>query len=143
MSHVRVDFYLLKDNHSHSVWRTACKLLEKAYQNQLQVFVCCKTKKEAEYLDTLLWTYQAESFLPHGLVWEQLAQRPPIEIGIEYPNNTDSELVLNLTHELPKYSERLKRIMEIVSADETEKIISREHYRAYREKNYTLHTHQI
>jgi DNA polymerase-3 subunit chi len=143
MSQVRVDFYLLKDNHSDAVWRVACRLLEKAYQNQLQVFVCCKTKEDAEYLDSLLWTYQAESFLPHALVWDKLAQRAPIEIGIEYPLNTDSELILNLTHHLPTFSERLQRIMEIVPADDAEKFISREHYRAYREKNCELHTHSI
>jgi DNA polymerase IIIc chi subunit len=41
------------------------------------------------------------------------------------------------------FSVRLQRIIEIVSADDAEKAISREHYRAYREKNYSLYTHDI
>jgi DNA polymerase-3 subunit chi len=144
MSQVRVDFYLLKDNHRDTFWRVACRLLEKAHQNQLQIFICCKTEEDAQFLDSLLWTYQAESFLPHALIWDNLVQRSPIEIGIEYPIHGDFDLILNLTHRLPTlFSVRLQRIIEIVSADDAEKAISREHYRAYREKNYSLYTHDI
>lgn len=143
MSQVRVDFYLLKDDKPNAMWLVACRLLEKAHASALRVFVCCKTKEDAVLLDSLLWTYKAESFIPHALYGEELASRSPIEIGIEYREDCDAELILNLTPNLPIFSKNLQRIMEIVPADDEAKEICREHYRAYRAQAFALHTHDI
>lgn len=143
MSQVRVDFYLLKDDRPDAMWHTACRLLEKAHLSQLKTFVCCKTKEDAILLDSLLWTYKDESFIPHALSWDESARHAPIEIGIEYKENCDAELILNLTPNVPLFSKHLQRIMEIVPADDEAKSISREHYRAYRAQALELYTHNI
>ena len=141
MSPIRVDFYLLNDSHPESIGDMACRLLEKAYNGGYRVFVCCQDREEAAALDTQLWTYKAERFIPHGLVWENFELPPPIQLGCERPVNDTADLILNLASSVPSFSSTLRRIIEIVPAIDTAKAISREHYRIYRTHQFELHTH--
>lgn len=137
---VRIDFYLLENN--TSFWQAACRLLEKAYYNQLNTFVWCNTAEDAEHLDHLLWTFKEESFIPHLLNTEQNGMRAPIEIGTTQLKK-DTTLILNLTSQIPEIYPTLQRILEIVPNDEASKTVSREHYRQYRSLEFTLNTHHI
>ena len=42
------------------------KLLEKALEKGMRALVVTGSRERAEHLDTVLWTYEEGSFLPHG-----------------------------------------------------------------------------
>ena len=139
----RVDFYRINDNNASSVKEVACRLLEKAYQNGHQILVYCSTRLEAMALDDQLWTYKANRFIPHALIWETLTSTPPIQIGYEYTTESPHDLILNLAATVPFFSPSLRRIIEIVPPADAAKTISRDHYRIYRAQHCELHTHEL
>lgn len=140
---IRVDFYLIHHQQPQANWLTACRLLEKAYQHQHQVFVQCTTQQEAEFLDALLWTYKDNSFIPHSLEKDALDTSTPIHIGYQNPPPAPHDILMNMTPDIPSYFAQFRRIIEIVLPDDDAKAISREHYREYRSHQCQLHTHTI
>lgn len=143
MSLIRVDFYLLSNDEIKTQWLLACRLLEKAYLRGHKVFVFCENKQDAELLDELLWTYKDDSFIPHHLQGEGPEPPPAIQIGFAAEPRGFDDILLNLSSNIPSFVSRFRRIMEIVPANDTAKEVSREHYRAYRAKQFDLHTHPI
>ncbi len=143
MSLIRVDFYLLNNDQPQGEWLLACRLLEKAYHRGHRVFVYCNDQKEVEHLDELLWTYKDDSFIPHHIQGEGPEPPPPIQIGCGGEPRGFNDIMLNMAATIPAYSSRFERIMEVVSANDAAKEVSRSHYREYRFKQYALHTHRI
>lgn len=54
------------------------ELLEKTLARGWRAKVRCADRDRVETLDAMLWTYRDDSFLPHGLASEPLAERQPI-----------------------------------------------------------------
>ncbi|WP_419418955.1 DNA polymerase III subunit chi [Legionella sp. D16C41] len=142
MQQIRVDFYLMTSADIKAHWLLACRLVEKAYLRQHNVFVYCKNKEDAEHIDELLWTFKDDSFIPHHLQGEGLKPPPPIQIGYEEPKGFN-DILLNLSDDVPPFHLRFSRIIEIVLNSEQAKELSRDHYRLYRSKQYNLQTHTI
>jgi DNA polymerase-3 subunit chi len=143
MSPVRVDFYLLSEVESSALWLLACRLIEKAYQRGHRVFVLCETEQDAEHLDELLWTYKDDSFVPHNLQGEGPEPPPPVQIGFGQEPRGFNDILINMVDPIPSYFMKFKRVIEIVAANEEAKIISRNHYRDYRNQGCQLHTHNL
>jgi len=59
------------------------ELLEKVLERGWRAFVRVGTEERARRLDTHLWTYRDDAFLPHGLSGEGEEARQPILIGVE------------------------------------------------------------
>lgn len=143
MPRIRVDFYLLNKTEDDERNVVVCRLLEKAYLKGHQVYVHCSNQKHAHQIDERLWNYKDESFVPHNLVGEGPNPPPPIQIGYQAVPRGFNDIVFNLTDEIPDFVHRFSRIIEVVSANEDDKILSREHYRTYRELGYELNCTQV
>ncbi|KTD06078.1 DNA polymerase III, chi subunit [Legionella gratiana] len=143
MPPIRVDFYLLANEQNNARWLLACRLLEKAYAKGHKVYVLCTNKQDAEFLDELLWTFKEDSFIPHNLQGEGPEPPPPIQIGYEREPRGFNDILLNLSHNIPPFYTKFKRIMEIVLNSEADKEQSRAHYRSYKANGCELYTHQM
>lgn len=143
MPQLRVDFYLIEEGNSEAKLLFACKLLEKAYHRGHSVYVFCQHEKEAHGLDELLWTFKEDSFIPHNLEGEGPNIPPPIQLGRYTPSKKFDDILLNLSSEIPPFLTQFRRVIEIVTNEESSKEISRSHFREYRAKNYELHTHKL
>jgi DNA polymerase III subunit chi len=139
----RVDFYLLESNEPNDDILLVCKLLEKAYHRGHRVFVYCKNIDEAHQLDELLWTFKDDSFIPHNIQGEGPEPPPPIQIGFDAEPRGFNDILINLSPVKPSFSDRFKRVMEIIAADKSAKEAGRDRYRQYRAKGHTIHTHNI
>ncbi len=66
-------------------------LLERTLQRGWRAVVRGTSPERLEALDTLLWTYRDESFLPHARQGCAAPERQPIYLttGVETPNNPD------------------------------------------------------
>ncbi len=142
MQSIQVDFYLLSDEKPEALLLCACRLVEKAYQQSLSVWVWCADEAQTETFDLLLWDFKKESFIPHARVEETLSFHSPILISTNYSDACEAELLLNLSNQqVTTVNPTLSRILEIVPPLESEKEKSRTRYRAYREAQYQLKTH--
>lgn len=70
------------------------KLLEKALQGNFRVLVRVATPTEAERVNGLLWSYNPESFLPHGTAKDGHSDQQPIYITAEEENPNKASLLL-------------------------------------------------
>lgn len=136
----KVDFYVLKDNSAQRRDITACRLAEKAYTQGLQVHLHAASEKHAQEMDKLLWSFRDRSFVPHGLV----DSGAPVTIGATDTVGTDhSDVLINLADQVPNCFSRFERVLEIINADETVRKQGRERFRFYRDRGYTLDTHEL
>lgn len=81
----RVDFYHLQ---SQSLETVLPKLLEKAFETGKSTVVRVGTDERVDFLNALLWTYNDQSFLPHGTRKDGNAELQPIWLtsGLDNPN---------------------------------------------------------
>ncbi len=143
MSPTRVDFYLLASEQPDKRWLFACRLLEKAYLKGHRIYVHCSNQHDAELIDELLWTFRDDSFIPHNLQGEGPEPPPPVQIGFSKEPRGYSDILLNMAHEIPAFYTKFKRVMELVVNNETDKELSRSHYKVYKSRGCELNTHNI
>ncbi|MDA0260691.1 MAG: DNA polymerase III subunit chi [Proteobacteria bacterium] len=75
--------------------RALPKLLEKVLERGLRALVLAGSEERVEALNTLLWTYQQRSFLPHGAAKDGQSESQPIFLTTQQDNpNGATVLVL-------------------------------------------------
>jgi len=57
------------------------ELLEKTLSRGWRARIRADTRQRIEAIDAWLWTYRDDSFLPHGMAGDPLAERQPILLG--------------------------------------------------------------
>jgi len=97
MSEIR--FYHLERT---ALGQTLPALLSKALQNNHRIIVKTASEQDTERLNTHLWTYDPNSFLPHGSAKDTSTTDQPVFITAqdENPNNADT-LILTQGTESP------------------------------------------
>ena len=139
----QVDFYLLKEQHLTARHIFACKIIEKAYQQNLRVFVYAVDQTEAQLFDDLLWTFKDTSFIPHVIIEENPALTAPVQIGYQAIPNNQAEMLLNLTLQFPQAYAQFQRIIEICLHDEELRAGARQLYRQYRDVGCAMKLHDL
>ncbi|HET6632986.1 MAG TPA: DNA polymerase III subunit chi [Rhodanobacteraceae bacterium] len=145
---MRADFYLLeKSRFSEQPLLLVCELTRKALAAGQPTLILARDAGEAQALDDLLWSFDAEAFIPHRIAG--------LEGGIDDDDDADVE-VLIATPELDLPPRPLMvnlrpepvtadcdRVLEIVPADNDARAGSRERWRAYRERGVEVHAHEM
>lgn len=139
----KVDFYILKDNSTLNRETLACRLTEKAYQQQHHIYVHTDSQQDAQRLDDLMWTFNQGSFLPHEIIVADTSSATPIKIGFGETTLDEYDVLINLGNEIPKHFSRFTRVAELVDADEQARNQARERFRFYRDRGYPLDSHDI
>lgn len=135
----RIDFYLQAPDRL----QVACKLVVKAYTAKNRVLVYAPDDTVARALDRLLWTTPAIGFVPHCMAHERLAADTPVVIAREGDAPGHDDVLLNLHDDWPPFFPRFQRLLEIVGPDEGDKSAARARFRAYRDRGYPIHTHDL
>ncbi|MFQ5533879.1 MAG: DNA polymerase III subunit chi [Sphingomonadales bacterium] len=78
-----VSFYHLR---SQRLEQALPKLLERALDAGLRAVVLTGSKERAEALNSALWTYDPNSFLPHGSAADGYAEEQPVFLTVEEEN---------------------------------------------------------
>jgi DNA polymerase-3 subunit chi len=142
----QVDFYIVDSDFADARLRTVCHIAEKAHDASQHVFIHGCSDAEAKKLDELLWTASQGSFIPHKIVREGADAAPaePVIIGLNRgPLSERWDLMINLAEDVPEFFSRYRRVAEIVDGDAARRAQSRDRYRFYRDRGYTLNTHQV
>ena len=142
----QVDFYILDLDSDDARLRLACRLVDKALQRDLHVFVHSASDDEARKLDELLWTFEQGSFIPHRVVSGEPESAPaePVLIAVNRPPSPGRwDVLVNLAADVPEFFSRYERVAEIVDANALRREQSRERYRFYRDRGYKLNTFKV
>jgi DNA polymerase-3 subunit chi len=68
-------------------------LVEKSRQRGWKALIRADTADRADAIDTLLWTYDDQSFLPHAQLGDGEPARQPVLITVEEGNPNSAEIV--------------------------------------------------
>ncbi len=139
----RVDFYLLPDTEPNGKHLAACRLVHKAYRLKHRIYILTGDADEAANLDRLLWTFSPGSFVPHQIHAEPADPIAPVLIGHGAPPAAFNDVLISLAPEVPEFFTRFGRVAEVVGASEQERARARERFRRYRDRGYTVQTHNL
>ena len=142
----QVDFYILDSDSDDARLRLACRIVDKANEADQHVFINAASDIDAQKLDELLWTFSQGSFIPHRIVREgaDTVSAEPVIIGLNRsPLGERWDLMINLAADVPEFFSRYRRVAEVVDGNAARRAQSRERYRFYRDRGYTLNTHQV
>ena len=136
---MRVDFYHLQKQVLEDVLP---KLIEKAYSTGKKIKIKAGTDHRLDFLNSLLWTYSDESFLPHGSKKEGNADLQPIFLSCEEENLNGAEFLF-LTDGAKASSNELscyERIFNIFDGHSQERLAeAREFWKELKSLNTELH----
>lgn len=117
------------------------KLLEKVLESGQRAVVRCPTAERAERLNDWLWSYDAASFLPHGLATENHADRQPVIVTHTAENPNNAGIMLRLPGGDATDFASFERVLEVFGGTEEGRAAARERWKFYREQNVELSHH--
>lgn len=117
----------------------ACRLVRKARAADSRIVMLAGDAQQLNALDTALWTFSDQDFLPHVRADDPLAAQTPVLLTdsdeAEFPHH---QVLINLTLRTPAQFARFERLLEIVSTEEADRLAGRERYRFYQQRGYPL-----
>ncbi len=137
-----VDFYVLQGEEDREQRKLfACKLANKIFRQGHQIYLHTTDEASAREMDTLLWNFRPESFLPHSLLGGEHDER--IAIGWQADPAHHNDVMINLDLSVPDFVGRFKRVTEVVVGvpDIREPLLKSWSY--YEERGYPLKKHKI
>lgn len=138
-----VDFYILKDKAPQAGMQFACRLAEKIFKDGHQVYINTTSGQQLKQLDDLLWTFRQGSFLPHAVCTSDEPEATPILLGHAIEPDGPSDVLVNLAEDIPAFFSRFSRVTELVSGDDTQREMARTRYKFYKDRGYTVRSHQL
>jgi DNA polymerase-3 subunit chi len=137
----QIDFYVLPRDGSLPVVNAVGRIAEKAVSRGHRIFVSVCDEEQAHNFDSALWTFRAESFLPHALVSD--GGEEPVSIGWLEPPLEQNDVLINTTGVILDCFSRFTRVAEIVAPDDSSLASSRNAWRFYRDRGYSLSKHDL
>lgn len=109
-------FYHLQNQ---SVERVLPPLLERSLERGWRVVVQTASEERADALDSHLWTYRDDSFLPHGTWRDRDAEDQPIIVSVDggNPNRATVRFLIDCA-ELPGDAEAYDRLVLVFNGED-------------------------
>jgi len=115
------------------------KLLERVIASGKRALVRVESEERVSIINSILWTYDQSSFLPHGTIKEGRAASQPIWITEKYENPNESDVLVVLDgNETPDLDD-FERCLEVFNgADDAAVDVARARWRHYTNSGYTI-----
>lgn len=126
----------------------ACRLAKRAVEAGCRVLVWSSGAEQLATLSRQLWSFEAESFLPHE-IWLPETLCPPespilLAEGEILPAVESRMVVLNLSADLWSDTPNApERVLEIVGHSETQLAAARRRFAAYRSGGFKIEHHNM
>ena len=133
-------FYIL--NKAEDLKISVCKIIKEYYKKKYKIFVSSRSNDLVNELNNLLWTFEQVSFIPHCTTKNYDKNSPILLSGKDsFPktiNLKEYDVWLNLDDEMEENYTDFEIILEIVSQNEEERILSRKKYLNYQKNNFEV-----
>jgi len=136
-----VHFYHLT---SSPMERALPKLLEKAYAGGFRTIVLAEDEEKVDRLNTILWTYEEGSFLPHGSAKDAEPEKQPIFLTSTPPETGGEKQILCITSgQLSRATDAFERVLDIFDGSHDDQLsAARARWKIYKEQGVSLVYHQ-
>jgi len=145
---MRADFYLIaKPRFRDEPLLLVCELAKKAYAANQPMLVLARDMEQAERLDDLLWSFEPDAFIPHGIAGagfddddggddeaDVLIAPPEVDAPLR-------PLVLNLRD--AAVDGEFQRVLEVVPADPSAREPLRERWKQYKARGFALNKYDM
>jgi len=146
----QVMFYILPEDDKantssekpNTVVYNACLQASYFYRQNQRVFIYTQDKALAELVDETLWSFDADSFVPHNLAGEGPKQGAAVEISYLTPTGRRPVLI-NLSSTVPNFANQFNYIVDFVPSDEMLKQQARERFKVCRQWGFTVNNQKI
>jgi DNA polymerase III subunit chi len=133
----RADFYLIaKPRFREQPLLLVCELAKRAFESEQPALVLVRSQEQAEQLDELLWEFDESAFIPHQIAGDDDDAITPILIAVPGATVADRPLIINLRDDAAPGL--FERVLEVVAADEAQRLGSRERWRTYKQAGFEL-----
>ena len=139
----RVDFYVVDDTRPQAREHAACRLAEKAWLHDHRVYVHTNSADAARKVDELMWTFRQNSFLPHAMFPGSPDDAVAVLVGDGTVPESESDVLINLTENVPTFYRQFDRIAEFVDGTEQARASGRERFRQYRDHGCVIESHNV
>ena len=136
---MRIDFYHLQKEKLEDVLP---KLLEKAFDTKKTILVKVGNEEKLEPLNTLLWTYKEESFIPHGSKKDGKASKQPIWFTSDddNPNNAKMFFLVEGAKAVLEEGNEVERILNIFDGNNEQSLsMARKYWKELSSEGYECH----
>jgi len=139
----KIDFYLVSASGQANREAMACKLINKVYLLQHQIYIHVDSQQDAARLDDVLWTFTPGSFIPHTIFQPGKDNSEPVLIGFGDQTPPTHDVLLNLSADVPLFFSQFERVAEVVGAEEDSRALARTRFKFYKDRGYELATHEL
>ena len=122
----QISFYLFERSSERQV-DSACRLCRKILAQHAKIWWYCSDTAQQTELDERLWSFEATSFIPHGIGQIDAA----VCISEQLPPSSDW-IVFNFNNQALEAVHDFSHIIEIVKNNEAAKQLGREKFKRYR-----------
>lgn len=142
-SSIRVDFYVIQSDAPRERLRTACRVVEKAYQAGNTVLVWHTDIEELRDFDELLWTFGDGSFIPHEAITAAGFAAAPVLLTSSPTPPGGFDVLVNLAPEVPACVAEARRVAEFIDGDPARRQAGRARFRTYKDRGWSPTTHNL
>lgn len=117
------------------------QLIAKACDAGLRSVIKCQDAAQLKRLDEQLWTYDPNSFLPHGIAGNAEEKTQPILLSTELMRPNEATLLVIVDGTLPsaEQCEGFQRLADMFDGNDTQSVASaRERWKHYKAADHTL-----
>lgn len=115
------------------------EILAKALERQYRVVIKAGNAECLELLDKALWTFQPESFLPHGSAKDSRAEEHPVWLTTEDENPNQANMLVLAGGAASENFSGVDLCCEFIDGnDEAAVLAAREHWKSYKSAGHTL-----
>lgn len=140
-----VNFYILSDSDLHNRLLFVCRLVEKAFEQQLPTLIITADNVQLQTLDRLIWSFKPERFIPHEIIDEQLTKPSSVLLtdNVVALNNINFQpkVVIDLSYDATPLS--FPKIMLIANQDQEILANARMKYKSYTDSGITPKVHKM
>jgi len=97
-------------------------LLEKTLERGWRAVVETSSRERASAIDTLLWSYRDDSFLPHGIAGEASDPDQPVLITMDEGNPNAANVRFFVDRAVPRTGEGYERIFYLFSGHDPDAV---------------------
>jgi DNA polymerase-3 subunit chi len=125
-----ISFYHLQ---RRSLEETLPKLLERVIASKQRAVVLAESEEQVEAISSRLWTYDADSFLPHGSARDGFPAQQPIYLTSGEENPNGATILVLIDGRLPGFLSGFARCLDLFNGHDPESVQgARERWRAYK-----------
>jgi len=138
----RADFYLIdKPRFRDDPLLLVCELAKRAFDSGQPALILARSIDQAEQLDEKLWEFDADAFVPHQIAGDDDDAITPVLIVSPETSTADRPLVINLREDCAPGL--FERVLEVVPADENERLGSRNRWKTYKAAGFDVAKHDM